>query len=337
MKPKFVLIFSVFLSFNTSTLSSESFFLKKSVTLPIALLGVYSISYVLFKALAPANGKPALMSFEPCKENMCADVNYYLFAHGLAETHKQALWYTNGFTQYPSIIDGFLFTYDYPDATNYFWRVNWMYTSLGQNNEVLCFKNNYEQAVDTLAKKDKSSQKLILFGVSRGAATVLNFVGRYQPEHVKALILEAPFDSTRSLSNNILSYVGLDKYSFAQTIGHYGISGIFWQHSVNGQHTQNYLCDINKELPILLICTKKDRVVPWQSTYNIYKILRQNGHHSVHIFIAEDGGHTRIIHGSDGKNYQCITHAFYKKYGCSYDETLAQQGEVLLQNSQPVI
>lgn len=338
MRTKFAFIFSFLFIFNsTSAVSSENFFSRKSVVLPCAIVGIYGVAYALFKTFAQANMKPTLVTFKPFAKNSCADANYYLFAHGLAESHKQALWYTNGFTSHPSIIDGNLFTYDYPDATNYFWRVNWMYTSLGQSNEIISLKNSYEQVIDILATENRASEKLILFGVSRGAATVLNFVGRYNPQRVKALILEAPFDSTLSLSNNILSYAGLEQYSFAQTIGHYGISAIFWQHSVKGENAKDCLASLDKELPILLVCTKKDRVVPWQSTYNLYRILRQNGHQYVHIFIAEEGGHTRIIHNDDGKKYQCITHAFYKKYGCQYDELLAAQGEDLFQESQPAV
>jgi predicted esterase len=298
------------------------------------MLGMGGISYALFKLLTSAMTKPTLVSYESPKKDS-EDINYYLFAHGLAETHKQALWYTKSFTRHPFIMDGFLFTYNYPDATDYFWRVNWMYTSLGQYNEIMYLRESYEQTISHLQKMGEPSKKLILFGVSRGAATVLNFVGRYKPKQVKALILEAPFDSTRSLSNNILSYIGLHENNVLQTIGHYGVSAAFWQHRVGGEQVKDCLAGIPKELPMLLICSKKDKVVPWQSTYNLYKILRENGHSSVHIFMAQEGGHTRIIHNGDGKNYQCVTHAFYKRYGCHYDEMLAQQGEALFAHTQP--
>src|SRR3989304_6143301 len=78
----------------------------------------------------------------------------YLFAHGIAETHEQAYWYAKGTSSLPHIIDGQLFTYDYPDATKQLWRVNFTQTSLGQDNEIMGLKNAYDKTITTLTSSD---------------------------------------------------------------------------------------------------------------------------------------------------------------------------------------
>ena len=299
------------------------------------LAGVYGASYGLTQ-LASKNKKIEVSVVDSGVQKITQEQpkSNYLFAHGIAETHEQAYWYTKGKSTLPHIIDGRLFTYDYPDATKHFWRVNFTQTGLGQHNEIMAFKSAYEQTIKTI-DKENSSENLIVTGVSRGATTILNYVGLYNPTRVKAIIAETPFDTTLSLVKNMLRRCYLDKVPGMQTIAHYIMSGIFWQHSTTGTRAIDSVTTIDKNLPILLIGSQEDTLVPLASTMALYNKLRETGHDKVHIFVAKQGKHARILHSPEGKNYQRIVHAFYRKYGLPHDESLAAQGTSLLEQSQP--
>lgn len=255
----------------------------------------------------------------------------YLFAHGFAETHEQAFWYTKGKSDLPTFIDGRLFTYDYPDAITHFWRVNFTKTGLGQHNEIMGLQSAYNQTITTLDASEDKNKDIILVGISRGATSILNFMGLHRPTRVKAVIVESPFDSTRTIAKNMLKRCSLDAVPGMQTIAHGIISGIFWRHSINGAQAINSVEAIDKNLPILLVCSQQDTIVPAESTIALYKKLKATGHQNVHLFVAQHGRHGRILHGPDGTAYQYAVHAFYKKYGLSYDPKLAAQGKDLLQ------
>ncbi len=250
-----------------------------------------------------------------------------LFAHGIAETHKQALWYTSMQKPYAHLIEGSLYTYDFPDATKRFWRVNFTKTALGQEYEVKGLESAYTQLISRDPDK-----KIILMGMSRGASTILNFAAKQQPKNIKAIVIESPFDSTASIVNNILQKCSLDKVPGMQTLGHYLMSAIFWKHSPNGMQSINFVEKIDKNIPILFICSREDKLVPAQSTVSLYNQLKKSGHERVHIFVAESGKHGRILHGDDGINYEKATNAFYKKYGLSCNKERAKEGMTLLDN-----
>jgi dienelactone hydrolase len=261
----------------------------------------------------------------------------YLFAHGLAETHEQAYWYTKDKSSLPYVIDGRLFTYDFPDATKQFWRVNFPYTGLGQHTEIMAMHSAYTQMITKLQAENTHDDSVIFIGMSRGATTILNFMGHYKPEKVKALIIESPFDSTQSIVNNLLKRCYIDQIPGAHTCGHYLLSTLFWHHSTAGERAIDSIAMLDMQVPILIICSKQDNLIPTDSSILLYKALRNRGHQQVHIFIAQHGRHGRILHGPDGAKYQQITHAFLKKYGASHDLSLAELGAYLLDQSQPAL
>ena len=232
-------------------------------------------------------------------------------------------------------MEGKVFTYDYPDATKHFWRVNFTQTGLAQHNEIMGLKKAYEQTKASLKKSTNPNKDLVLVGLSRGASSILIFAGLHKPEQVKGIIVESPFDSTRTIAQNMLRKLHLDSVPGMQTLGHWAISAIFWQHSTRGIQGIDSVESIDKDLPILFVCSREDSLIPVESTIALYKKLRENGHKKVHIFIANAGRHGRILHGSDGKKYQRIVHAFYQKYGMHHDKELADLGEKLLLSSQP--
>ncbi len=291
----------------SSVISAKNMGLVSLAGLGIAY-GTYS--FVRYAAqISPAKVDLVDFVLEDSKDHNAQNSQNYLFAHGIASTHKQV-------GRYASFIENKnIFTYNFPDVTTRFWRVNFWHTALGQSYEINYFKEAYGKAQIKLKSSSKIDKSLVLMGVSRGATTILNFMAQCQPQGVKALILESPFDSTRSITDNKITQWGLDFIPGMQNIGHVILSSLFWQHSRSGEQALDSIELLDKNLPILLICSKQDTLVPASSTITLYARLKAVGHKNTHIFIAEQGKHGKILEGPDREHYQKAVHDFNQKYG----------------------
>jgi len=170
--------------------------------------------------------------------------------------------------------------------------------------------------------------EIVIFGLSRGASAALNLMALYNPPQVKALVLESPFDTVGSIIDNKRKQLHLEWLS--HDTGEYIMEKIFRHYNRNGIRPIDMVSDIRKELPILIICSKEDPLVPWYSSIQLYKKLKESGHLSVHLFLADHGKHSRILCDQDGNTYQAVVHAFYEKYGLPHNAEFALQGRKYL-------
>ena len=81
------------------------------------------------------------------------------------------------------------------------------------------------------------------------------------------------------------------------------------------------LQNIPKELPILLICSKEDTVVPWQNTIKLYQKLRATGHKNAYLFVLEHGKHGMLIDPC----YNRVVNAFAKQFELSADVRIPEE------------
>ncbi len=269
----------------------------------------------------------------------------YLFAHGLADTHKQAHHYTKtvreGDTTYHNdryIMDGHVVTFDFPDATEGKLRVNRKETSLAQDNEIECLTKEFAKTVYEM-NRNQNDGGIILVGISRGASTIINFMASHNnPPEVLALILEAPFDSAQSITENIVQYLHINWIPGIKRLGNRLMSFIFSKYRRDGIQPINVVNKIKATMPILIICSTQDNLVPVHSSIRLYKILKESGHENAHLLVVNSGKHAKIFRDIEGITYQNVTHAFYKKYNLPHNEVYAQQGKVYFeQQCQPSI
>jgi pimeloyl-ACP methyl ester carboxylesterase len=254
----------------------------------------------------------------------------YFFSHGLADTHKQAFNYVKApeNAQKPYIIDGPLITFDYPDATTSFMRVNRTKTSLAQENEIKCLTNVFDQQVN--------AANAILIGVSRGASALVTFMALNNPDCVKAIILESPFDCVENVVAGLLHQKGLSWIPGSKVAGMALIKVIFAKYKESGIRPIDQIAKIKKDIPILIICSAKDNLVPTWSSINVYLALKEAGNANVHLLILPQGNHAKLItHDQYGTRYQNVTHAFYQKYNLPHSTEYAQQGILLFKDTQP--
>lgn len=245
----------------------------------------------------------------------------YLFSHGLGDSHKQAWKYTPARQKKkPYIIQEPLISFDYPDVSKSIFRVNRLQTSLAQDNEIKCLAQNYY--------KYKPS---VLVGVSRGASALINFMGIYQPTEVGALILESPFDCVNSIVDRLAHET---RWAYLPGLKKYGLnimSFIFCKYRPDGIRPIDQIAKIAKDLPILIICSAQDTLVPVWSTINVYKALIETGHSNTYLLVVPEGKHAELIsHRMYGTIYQHVVHAFYCKHNLPHDQNLARKGSTLL-------
>lgn len=245
-----------------------------------------------------------------------------IFAHGLADTYRQAyIWGKSTTKDRPYLHDGEIITFNFPDSTEYFWRVNFPWTSLGQDNEIATLK----ETVDTFQQK-YPEKKIILAGVSRGAATVLNYLALHQPKNIAAVLLESPFSSMRDVAQKIVSSTMLNAIPYAYEVSPYLVSCIFWQYSDNSIHPIDSIKKINTEIPIMFMSREDDYLVPSSLTQKLVDELYANGHTKTHHLQIKAGQHGKHILGPDGERMQCIVHAFYNYYNLPCVLEFAQKG-----------
>jgi len=121
-------------------------------------------------------------------------------------------------------------------------------------------------------------------------------------------------------------------HSYGQSL----VESIFRRYKRDGISPIAILSQI-PDIPILIICSKEDKTVPFLSSVEIYKNLRALGHQHTHILIMDRGKHARMLHNVDGHIYQSVVHAFYKKYNLPYDPAIAMAGEEFFACCQPIL
>jgi len=235
----------------------------------------------------------------------------FVFAHGFADTGLQALPYSSIFTNQFK-------TFNFPDATNKFWRVNFSKSALGQTLEI-------KHLSEKLQAQSLNNTKFtcIGVGVSRGATVWLNYMGTHPSnDSVKALILESPPDDMNKAIPKILGKV-------------------FAKYDPRGIQSCDVIKNIPTTLPILIIGIKNDHRVPYESTLEVYRLLKLTGNPNVHFLTFEQGKHAFLMKDSkwikQKKDYINVVHAFYKKYGFNYNPDFADQGAKLFAQTQPFL
>jgi len=274
----------------------------------------------------------------------------YLFAHGLYADSTLAHYYSNvssmvahiekdllhgksksGYTHswqlnHPDdnafwIIQNPLHTFNFPDALGGF---NGLQTSLAQENEIKTLAHEYEKL---------KHERIVLVGMSRGASAILNFLGTHNSNAVVAAIVESPFDSIIDTLTTLCSLAGA---SWVPSIIRNSSPNLFFgKFDPRGIFPIQVAHNINKELPLLIIASLEDTLIPAANSASIYFKLLEHGHKHVHFLLLDKGLHAYLLENHDAHLYFNAVHAFYKKYNLPHSATFAAQGDAILAQCQP--
>lgn len=187
----------------------------------------------------------------------------------------------------------------------------WYFSSdIGQINDI-------DRLANIIRKYCKDDIQCIIQGVSRGASVIILTLALNPDLPIAAIILESPFDSIDSVLDGIVKKIGnltllkQNKYTFFTMIFQKHIPGLY--------KPIDYVNRVNKNIPILIICSLSDTLVPFQSSMRLYHALKKSGHTKTHIVILSKGKHGFLLQGDNKKSYEAAVHNFYKKYDLPYD------------------
>lgn len=206
--------------------------------------------------------------------------------------------------------------------------------NLAQEADIQTLSHSYDQLIEAQPEQD-----IVLYGVSRGAATAFNFMAteyvNKEIKNIKAVVLEGCFDSVKNILKNKFKFIG--KYPLLQTWTEKIFGSIYTGHNLEGIAPIKLVEQFPHEIPILFITSKIDTVVPHQCTWNLYRALKNAGHPQVYLLELKHSSHPHymIENEYDRDYYQAAVHAFYKKFDLPYDPEKIPLGEVVLAQCQP--
>lgn len=204
-------------------------------------------------------------------------------------------------------------------------------SNIGQTNDIYTLCQHYKKHVNQHPETD-----VILYGDSRGAATIFNFIALHNPEKVKAAVVEGIFDT---VPHCIKHFLYDDKSLAAEKRLHQILSFAASKYRKNGTNPRKCAEIINDTIPLLFVTSLKDGLVPPQSTIGLYKRLKERGHKKVHLLVLKKSLHPAymIDDPEDQIIYESVVHAFYKQYNLAHNSLKAAAGKKLFVATQPSI
>jgi hypothetical protein len=186
------------------------------------------------------------------------------------------------------------------------------------------------------------TRMVIGFGVSRGAATWITTLGTKQvAKQVACLVLESPFSSMKNVMLfQVIHFIleamtplfpSIDPEHHASMI----MKNFFTSYQMDGIQPIDAIQNISKDIPILLVHSKEDAIIPINNSRHLYNKLRESGHNKIFLLELDHGKHASLLKGPQGLLYARVVHAFFKHYNIPYDPTLA--AGINLDEYQPAI
>jgi len=200
--------------------------------------------------------------------------------------------------------------------------------NIGQEGDVQNHRQKFE-----LCEFLHPNAGFILFGASRGAVTTFNSIASYHYQNVKLVILESCFYSLEDLLYHRFSFCRKSlrlRKALLQLL-----EIIFPRFSRDHNMTPFRLIDYFPEnIPVVFITSRKDGIVPVETTVNIAKELSLRNRNPVYLLVLCRSSHNMYpIHNStDQRIYLRFIHALYRKYDLPFIPQHATLGqEILLQ------
>ena len=232
----------------------------------------------------------------------------FLFAHGLGGTRNNVHYYHKH-----NIVRQPFFSFNFPDAFE--GVINYKETSLAQENEIAAFKDAFDDVCQEIEYQTGRTPQIVLTGVSRGASSIITFMATHNPQNVCALVLESPFDAVHSIIRGILKKVGISHAERLEKFVHSLATKPYKKYDRFAPTPLDMIPFIqNKDLPILIICSKKDELIPWDSSYRLHEEFKKHNFTNVHIFVSSHGKHVRILEDRCANLYKQAADTFYQRY-----------------------
>ena len=186
---------------------------------------------------------------------------------------------------------------------------------LGQEADIAAVNREYRSL-------PLSDEPTIAYGVSRGAAALVNWLAGCQPASdaggsntrtsstrgIKALVLEGCPSSVDDILNHSC---GLQRVCFNVVRP---LLGYITSYRPDGPHPIDNVTKLPYDIPILFITSKSDTAVPYQSSVNMYHKMTAAGYTNVHLCLLQSATHDNYMTGTeaDRQTYIEAVNSIYK-------------------------
>jgi hypothetical protein len=204
-------------------------------------------------------------------------------------------------------------------------------TNIAQRDDINALRKAY--AAHARAYPDTD---VVLYGDSRGAATVFNFIALENPKRVKAAVIEGVFDA---VPHALKHFIYTDKEMCTEERLDKILSTVMRKYNRKAPTPLDYAKRMHFDIPLLMVTSLNDWIVSPQCTFNLYKRLKELGHRSVHLLVLKYPSHPGYMLDDPAEKdvYESVVHAFYKKYGLPHNQERANAGEAAFALTQPTI
>lgn len=201
--------------------------------------------------------------------------------------------------------------------------------SLGQVTDIA----DHRKKLEALITNSTEKQNMILYGVSRGAATTFASLANYQYSNVKLCVLEG----VPSSMNGIFKSYAYHRDFGKQLYHHLGTRILGHQHQTDKAHqARAYVDRFPNDVPLVIISSIKDETVPHENSIRLAlrvaakRIKTQKGGQNIApvYFLQLD----KVRHNAygthntdDALRYQSFMHAVYQKHELPFIKAYAEQ------------
>lgn len=187
--------------------------------------------------------------------------------------------------------------------------IDYLAINFGQEGDVYNHYKKYIKFVNEFSNHD-----YILWGVSKGAATTINAVAsnKYDTTRLKMIVLEGCYDNIENVFASWQSLFGAFML--------WALPYLPFKYKTDPQWDPINRISELPDIPILIITSKADTLVPAYLTHRLVDKLRKSGHHQVHVLELESSSHPMYMFhcDKDRKAYYEFVHKLYRQYSLPY-------------------
>lgn len=152
-------------------------------------------------------------------------------------------------------------------------------------------------------------KKIVLFGCSRGASTVVTTLAKLPQnllDHIKLVIVEAPFDSVENVIKT-RSWFPSPTMALIRRITSYDEKQMSPIDAVSND-------SFPLNIPIAFIMSELDTTVPIENTMNLVNVLKNKNHPHLHELILKNCNHFAMPLSADREEYVKFVESLYARY-----------------------
>lgn len=234
------------------------------------------------------------------------------------------------------------YNFEFSSTATSCYGINRDQSSIGQESDIKSL-NEKIRLFENDEKRD--SDAVVLFGISRGTAAVMNALaisndkqdGAYSK--VKLVVLEGAIDSIENIKLNIKNRVKrfLKSENLTNAVTYLAEQGYFrfryGAYHKEGPSPLELVDKFPKNIPYLFITSEADTLVPCENTKRIAQALADRGENEVFLLVLKNSTHPSYMFDTDEDraNYQNFVHAGLEYAGLEHNSKWAKAGKDLLE------